>query len=1263
MATSSSSSFSSNEEDPPKPISSDEDEPLKKNSEQRNDDDKNTTNTTTTSALTSTGNGTSRLFAPYRSLGIVSSGASFAVLPHQSSLDTMVVLPIGERFQMLRCDHLQHVLVSQTVPGLQHEIRHIHSDASLRCTLVTHGRRRGGRRHSQPTHVSLYHRAQPTHTVQLCHRKQSIVNLLSLGHQKIDMTGEKEGRTENVMIAAAILRTDTDDDDDDDENGQTIPVVGSDNDDSDSDESSLDGDNDSSPLLSPCQVVVLVAGRDRLRVQKRFSLPLVRPNVPLHPATYLNKIVIGGNGLLLVNVRSQKVVHTFRCVDKRVLTTALEQSPAVDTIAVGTETGDVHLINLRHDQKLFTLRHSSPITSLSFRTDASALRYGIAPLAVGRRDGTVSVWDLSPPDDTNAHDDNERDLEKTLLCEMPRLHPGGVSRIHFLLHEPLLLSTGTTSNSVLMHIFDNPDHSGRLLRSRKGHTAPPQYVRYLRPAINGLVAQTRDGTDASCCQILSTGGTDRTVRIFSSARAVLDKEYSQGAGLEKKSKRFDIDRTELLLPPVTAMAVCEARERDWGDLVTVHRNHAFAYVWSTQRGAQSGPVLRQPQWNVSTMKRPPPREAHATSLCISTCGNYALVGTRGGQIYKYNIQSGIARGSYPPPEGNKSKSKRDNNPGSVSRTMRALEKRMKVSNRKANMDKEEVDAVTRHRIESRRQAKLTDASHTGAVTGLAVDAVNRTLVSVGMDTKLVLWHFTTHAPHKKSPFLLPGAATKLCHVKDSDLAAIALQNPNCVVLFDCSALRIVRRFGFGRTQHDGPITDLGFSPDSRTLYTSSVDGSIRVWDVPNSTCIDWLRFRTPPTSLTVSPTGEFLATTHVNQLGISMWSDKSYVGHIPVYGQPPSQPALMDDPLPRAHALTPDEQTALAANTAMETAGQQGLHSQQAEAESKPEDASAVAAKPKEAGLITLSGLPPAHWKNLFHLELVKERNKPKEPPKKPPTAPFFLQWRSGEKTNEKATTEESTTKEGLDTKAATNGGEEEEEWAAAWDDDDAENENDSNKMIEDAPSEAPAEAATTTTTSTTKRKVDETVSWEQQQQGQQQQQQQQLEVHGSSSSKRPRLTHYRSHMASLLQSKDFGRVTDYVSSLGPSAIDVELSSLCHGTHDLEEGLPLIHSCAQWLVVACRSHERFEAVNAYLHRFLFLHSGVIAEIEKAQKDNGDEQQQQQQQQQQERLERQQRQELLETLRQLRQAQSAASNALRDKMQYTMCLLRHFTRMV
>jgi U3 small nucleolar RNA-associated protein 21 len=528
--------------------------------------------------------------------------------------------------------------------------------------------------------------------------------------------------------------------------------------------------------------------------------------------------------------------------------TALEQSPAVDTIAMGTNQGAVYLVNLRHDKKLFSLRHKGrdgstvSVTSISFRNDGSAMHYGIAPMAVGRSDGNITVWDLTPPDEDN------QEIGRSILCEMDRVHPGGVAKLQYLPQEPLLLSTGKTSNSILMHIFDSPDHSARLLRQRKGHTAPPCKIRYLHAGAGGgggILANASDGTDASSsCQLLSSGGPDRTLRVFSTVRTVLDKEYSQGKGLQKKQKKLGLESmAELLLPPLTGMAMCEARSRDWGDLVTIHQNHAFAYVWSTRQGAQSGPVLRQEHWNVSAMKQAPPPGTNATSIAISACGNFALVGTKGGTIYRYNIQSGIPRGSYPRDATDKKDDSKKFKPiGDVNRTMKALEKKMKNNNRKANLDKEVFDAEIEAKREQQLRAKLRSASHSGfAVTGLAVDAVNKTLISVGSDSKLILWNFATHSPHKKSPYILPCPATQLCLVRDSDLAAIALEDFS-VVLFDCSALSIVRRFGKGSAKHTGAISDLSFSPDGRNLYTASLDSTIRVWDVPANTCVDYSYF-------------------------------------------------------------------------------------------------------------------------------------------------------------------------------------------------------------------------------------------------------------------------------------------------------------------------------------------------------------------------------------------------------------------------------------
>ena len=44
-------------------------------------------------------------------------------------------------------------------------------------------------------------------------------------------------------------------------------------------------------------------------------------------------------------------------------------------------------------------------------------------------------------------------------------------------------------------------------------------------------------------------------------------------------------------------------------------------------------------------------------------------------------------------------------------------------------------------------------------------------------------------------------------------------------------------------------------------------------------CIDHLGFSQAVTSISMSPTSEFLATTHLNDLGIYLWSNKSLYGY------------------------------------------------------------------------------------------------------------------------------------------------------------------------------------------------------------------------------------------------------------------------------------------------------------------------------------------------------------------------------------------------
>jgi U3 small nucleolar RNA-associated protein 21 len=1224
-------------EEPPKPVCSDEED-----IHDDDDDDKDNKDPIQRQ-------GSSRLFAPYRSVGIVNSGGGFHLVPNQNSAQAFAACPIGDRFQLLQCDRLHPVLVSQAVAtaagttspahkknkeAAERCIQQVVVDASLSIAVASHGPTGT----SSVDTVTLFQRTQPIASRMLCNRtKWNVMEVLSLGriHSAVTDDIEKQGKKENAAVIAVILAKIQQDSDD-----SSVPVVGDDDDNSSSssdDESISSEDDDQHQETCLGRIVILIASRTGLVVHRRIALadaPTFVPRTGVHPATFLNKILLGGCSIkndkktaacILVNVRTGKIVHNFRCVAQSsgAVVTALEQAPAVDTVAIGTDRGQVHLVNLKYDKVLFTLKHKAKrggpvtVTSMSFRTDGSAMQYGIAPMAVGRSDGNVTVWDLTKPEDEQ--------VGRTILCEMDNVHPGGVAKLEYFPQEPLLLSTGTTSNSIRMHIFDSPDHSSRLLRQRNGHTAPPTRIRYLHPgagAGNGLMVNASDGTDASSCQILSSGGRDRTLRIFSTARSVLDKEFSQGQGLEKKAKKLGLeDRSELLLPSLTALATSEVRSRDWGDLVTIHQDHSLAYVWNTQRGAQSGPVLRQKSWNVSNMQRRPPSETHATAVAISACGNFALIGTKGGTIYRYNVQSGLARGSFPRDAtilnegGNKLGAI-----GNVNRTKKALEKKLKTASRSANLDKKWLDAQETAKKQQELDAKLKSACHDGhAVVGLAVDILNKTLLSVGSDAKLILWNFHTQAPHKKSPYILPCPAIKMCHVRDSDLAAIALKD-HSVVLFDCTALSVVRRFGKGAVRHKQAISDLCFSPDGRSLYTASLDSTIRVWDVPTNNCIDWLGFKSPPTSITISPTGEYLATTHAGKLGICVWSDKSFYSTVHVDGSELVQPAKMGEPMPIGDTMTKGRKTDQMSHSSSQPPVKDG------DDEEVEKKCPAVA---KEAGLITLSGLPVAHWKNLFHLELVKERNKPKEAPKKPPSAPFFLQWRSGEPISEVPRLES----------AKDEGADDDDEWEAAWSDD-----GNDDALITDEPGSVEVG---------TKRAKNMTNS--------------------NSESKRRKIKHHRSHLASLLiECGDnpegrfrFQLVTDYISTQGPSAIDIALSSLCNGMHDLDNGLPLLLLASQWLSEACESRERFEAINAYLHRFLHVHAFVIAGIRESFYETkindvdvgsieaiaAD------------KVERENRLQLLKSLSALKKAQADATDNLRKKMEHTICLLRHFSRMI
>lgn len=203
---------------------------------------------------------------------------------------------------------------------------------------------------------------------------------------------------------------------------------------------------------------------------------------------------------------------------------------------------------------------------------------------------------------------------------------------------------------------------------------------------------------------------------------------------------------------------------------------------------------------------------------------------------------------------------------------------------------------------------------------------------------------------------------------ENALLAIVLDNFTVNVM-DCDTRTVIRQF----SGHTARITDAAFSADSRWLITSSMDCSVKVFDIPSAYMIDHFQTDSPCVALTVSPNGELLATAHVNKLGIYTWTNKSLFTHISLSSVDPfSEPPKIDLPatdssVRQEHEIAIKEEADTSSNLTYKTVPQ------------------------IDKNLITMSKLAASRWQNLLNLDIVKKRNKPKQALTTPKHASFFL--------------------------------------------------------------------------------------------------------------------------------------------------------------------------------------------------------------------------------------------------------------------------------
>ncbi|GLB34587.1 putative utp21 specific WD40 associated domain containing protein [Lyophyllum shimeji] len=436
-----------------------------------------------------------------------------------------------------------------------------------------------------------------------------------------------------------------------------------------------------------------------------------------------------------------------------------------------------------------------------------------------------------------------------------------------------------------------------------GHHAPPHLIRYY-------------GTDGK--QLL-TASRDRSLRCTSVVRDSRSFELSQGS-LAKKATSLSIPLASLKFPPVTAISYSSARAKDWDDILTAHSEETFARSWTMLNKR-----LGKYSFGFSDAAKGKGKEraplGSVKAVCVTACGNFGLASSSTGSIHMWNMQSGILRKTF-------------------------------------NVGPCPPEVAQRFQSGTRKKER--------SVTGLATDALNRTVIASTLDGTINFFDFqTTKLEHT---LILPSTAVSILLHSDNALLAVVCDDM-VVRIVDIETRRIVRELGGFR----GRILDITFSPDSRWLVTTSLDSIIRTFDIPTGRLIDAFRTPSMATSIAFSPTNDFLATAHVDSVGVFLWANRAQYAEVSF--QSVTDDDLSDVNLPSMQGVAEDEAlNALSALTVTDA------------------PADVFSTPPQLDGeLITLTLLPRARWQTLLNLEVIHQRNKPKEPPKAPEQAPFFL--------------------------------------------------------------------------------------------------------------------------------------------------------------------------------------------------------------------------------------------------------------------------------
>ncbi|KAK1442097.1 wd repeat-containing protein 36 [Babesia gibsoni] len=497
---------------------------------------------------------------------------------------------------------------------------------------------------------------------------------------------------------------------------------------------------------------------------------------------FKNKALIGAtNGqVLLCNTSNGSIIHTFHFSDTVLLHQVKDRGHSISAVvqsqlkcnsivAIGYRSGEVLVVDIKGDQVLGTLKLSNKqkhATSMAFVYDALGITQrgektmvASEVLLVGAANGDLIIFDLS---------------EFRTFSVVEDAHVGPVKHLMYVEKANNVITAGT-DNSLVLWAMDSDKHLLREFKSRRG----------LIGEINLMKTYDADELDLLVCS-----NSDK-VGYLGKASTIQQLRCST----------FSTSASKHTLRKIIAIATCYQRHYDWPNIATCHHNTHVVHLWSGHRRALVEGVLKAP--NVTEP---------ATAVCISSCGNYVVVGYSNGQMHLFNLQS------------------------------------------------------TNHEEEFliKNQGKRSSAHSSSIITLFLMGGIQ--LVSVSDSTKdraIRVWDISSVSLTESYDPDLPKGVNVYLAVGGNLLTALACSD-GVIYLVDVIGKMIIRTIGYSN------VTSMSFHPNGSWFIANASDSTMIIYDMLAACYVEYAKFTGNVLAVNIDSSGAFLNLAVENAPGLIM---------------------------------------------------------------------------------------------------------------------------------------------------------------------------------------------------------------------------------------------------------------------------------------------------------------------------------------------------------------------------------------------------------